>query len=899
MAFKNKLNNTTEYTLSYSNMRGVDFSTGNPESKKHRFPYLENMYRDYESGNMNVLESFPGFRRITRLKEKVHSFFCQKDSDGIRHMLVHAGTSLYRFPLDSRDELLSWLKPIATLSDNRSRGFCWGCDVYILDGYSITKISDDGTAETVDDYNAKPYIPLTYKNGIEIEQRNLLTKKFTESFALLSADDYTYATEGLKYKIISTADKTASVSGFSSETETVVYIPSYVTLSGEKYAVTAIDDNAFIDNSLITQVYMSAKQTRIGKKAFYGCSSLKKVITSDFIEEIGDNAFASCPLLVTLFLGVGLKRLGNDVLVGSNTILEIEYGGAVSDFSKIENNSQFNSLVVRGKKSYNDIKIAIPVFSPAIFINSVKMDDKAIDYTVKTGNNGFIDEIILQPADKYGMDGKNVTIVGELHDYRLSKASTENDILLSANYDTVEAIKHCTVCETFDGRVFLSGNPDFPNTVFYSGRDRNGKSNPLYFGALNFFNDGTGSYAVKSMLTTSEGLVVFKEGDDGGGSIYYHTPQETGIDLLPKIYPVSYVHSGTTAIGESISFFDDPIFISELGICGLEKKNLNLERSVKTRSHNINPHLFSNDLSKTSLSRWCGYLVVCSGKNFYLADSRDTFRHPSGSIEYEWYYLNNIGTYEEDRRVYRYSAVSDYYEIYKEPDAIVTGAVFAEQIGEDIGYYTLVNGVRCSIYPTEERYMGKLSPACCVFSTSDDILFFGTESGDICVFNNDKRGVAPDRIRNSESFNSEEYEKEYGNRIHSDFYSFADHAPTYTVSFPKDDCSIPNLTKSTVKNSLSVKLRAFGTANITCQVGTDRSGHKEYAVIPDSGLNFNDLDFSSLSFSNNDFVTFPLCEKEKGWIEKQLSFFSHSYREPFGICSATYRFTVKGRIKPQ
>ena len=898
MAFKKTLGKNSEYTISYSDMRGVDFSTGSRGSQRHRFPYLENMYRDYESGNMNLIESIPGFRRIAGLEKKIHSFFCQKDSKGDRYIIVHSGDSLFRFPLDSRDSLVSGLTPIATVADNKSHGFNWGCELYILDGVNIIRIADDGTAAVVDDYNAIPYIPTTYKNGVEIEQRNLLTRKFHEIFTIVSVDDYAYGSRGLKYKILSVTDKTAAVTGWSYSEETVIYIPSYVTISGEKYAVVEIADNAFLDNSDITEVHMSSKQLRIGKRAFYGCTVLKKIITSDFIEEIDDQAFANCPLLDTLFLGVGLKKIGTEIVKSSLALYTIDYGGTPDNYIAIENRQEINHLFINDRQSYTTIKIAIPVSSPAEIIDSLRMNGRGLDYTARTGENGLMNEVILEPDDKFNLDGKTVTITGRLHPSMLSKGSPGAHVLSTENVDTVAAINGCTLCECYDGRVFLSGNPAFPNTVFYSSRDIDGKNNPLYFGALNYFNDGTGSYSVKSLLTTSEGLVVFKEGDDGGGSIFYHTPYETGLDTLPKIYPVSYIHSGTCAIGDSISFFDDPVFISALGVSGLEKKNLNLERSISTRSHNVNAHLFGNDLSKASLAKWCGYLVVCCGEKIYLADSRDTFRHPSGSTEYEWYFLNNIGTYTNGKRVYCFSAVSDFYPLYDTPDKPIDTPYFGSYDDGVVHYYTMVGDNRYSIYRTEEWTGGDFSPACSVFATSDNILFFGTESGDVCVFNNDKRGVPPERISSSENFDAEEYAKNYGNRIHPDFYSFADHAPGYLVAFPKDDCSVPNLTKSTVKNSLSVKLRTFGSANITCRVCTDQSVHKEFAIIPDSGIDFNDLNFASLSFSNQDFMTFPLAEKEKNWVDKQLSFFSDAFREPFGIYSVTYKFTVKGRIKP-
>ena len=62
-------------------------------------------------------------------------------------------------------------------------------------------------------------------------------------------------------------------------------------------------------------------------------------------------------------------------------------------------------------------------------------------------------------------------------------------------------------------------------------------------------------------------------------------------------------------------------------------------------------------------------------------------------------------------------------------------------------------------------------------------------------------------------------------------------------------------------------------------------------------MNFAEFDFATLSFENKDYVTVAMKEREKGWIEKNVGFYSNEFMSPFGIYSITYRFSVKGRIK--
>ena len=168
MAINRTKSEHAEYTVTYSDMRGVDFSKRNAGGKRYRFSHLENMYKDYSKGIEGVIESIPGFRRIAGLGEKIHSIFVQKDNTGRQFILVHAGKSLYRFESDKRDSLGSSPPVIATLNDGESTAFVHGSDVYVLDGECITVISGDGKAtqvSAIDDSAA--YIPTTFVNGEE------------------------------------------------------------------------------------------------------------------------------------------------------------------------------------------------------------------------------------------------------------------------------------------------------------------------------------------------------------------------------------------------------------------------------------------------------------------------------------------------------------------------------------------------------------------------------------------------------------------------------------------------------------------------------------------------------------------------------------------------------------
>ena len=61
-----------------------------------------------------------------------------------------------------------------------------------------------------------------------------------------------------------------------------------------------------------------------------------------------------------------------------------------------------------------------------------------------------------------------------------------------------------------------------------------------------------------------------------------------------------------------------------------------------------------------------------------------------------------------------------------------------------------------------------------------------------------------------------------------------------------------------MKGSLTVKMRCLSGKSVSCEVGTEHSGYKEVADLPDAGLDFAEFDFSALSFINR-FVAHRIC----------------------------------------
>ena len=159
------------------------------------------------------------------------------------------------------------------------------------------------------------------------------------------------------------------------------------------------------------------------------------------------------------------------------------------------------------------------------------------------------------------------------------------------------------------------------------------------------------------------------------------------------------------------------------------------------------------------------------------------------------------------------------------------------------------------------------------------------------------RGVAPDTVSGAADFDEEEYKKFYGRRIHPYFYSFNSHSMRCGARTCPYDCKRPDLTKNTVKHSLTLKCRLHGKGKIRCEAKTNRSGYAEYSAFPNSIPDFSDFSFASLTLDSEESVSLPINEKEKNWIDKELAVYCDDFRSPIGIYSLSYRYTLRGRIK--
>lgn len=523
-------------------------------------------------------------------------------------------------------------------------------------------------------------------------------------------------------------------------------------------------------------------------------------------------------------------------------------------------------------------------------------------------DGGVLDILLEGESDRFSEVGKLSTVY-------------QNGFTGEASWD---AINKCTVVCSYDGRVFFTGNPELPNTVFFSGRGLNGENDPTYIGIYNYLNDGIGGVPNVAMVSSSSMLAVLKGEVSSDACVYYHvaqynTDKETAA-LLPRIYPSTEGVTGVPCVGAACNFADDTVFLSPLGLEGVEKRTVNLERTLSHRSGRVDPILRRSLSGETRAVEWKGYLCILNNDGtMLLADSRAMNKNEAtGEMQYEWFLMDGVGSYSGDSPKWVYSGGSvaltdgDGNELLLPMEELTVtygGMEYNVRVGVGepteasvpISFGTvsdgegneysvsgglsaiMIDGVFCPVETGEERVGGTFYPAkaLCEFRGR---LYFGSENGDVCIFNTDKRGIAYDEGEAPGVIGSRWYDR-CGHRYESGFSTLS------------DDCGYPQFAKSTVGKTLTLRTKRLPNSSFALAVRSEREDWRQVERFTVTNGGFCETDFSSFSFEDGFRSICSSSEKMKRWGEKQLYFYADGFRQPFGIYGASYCYYLAGRLR--
>ena len=271
-------------------------------------------------------------------------------------------------------------------------------------------------------------------------------------------------------------------------------------------------------------------------------------------------------------------------------------------------------------------------------INTFLADGGSLDFyldTIKIDDD-FLPEVTIDGSlvgtENYTVDFENVQIK-MTYAPEAPKTDGQDNVVIKFKKAVPRykaSIMGCTLLQVFDNRVFVSGNPDFPNVVWHCSLN-----DPSYFSDLDYYREGLDDAHIRGLVAGNNALWVFREPSSASTTVFYHTPALD--DEYGKVYPSTHSSVTTGCIGKAINFNDDIVFFSDRGMEGISG-DVTTEQAVAHRSSLVDRKMLAEAGYKDMvLEEWEGYLLVFIGTKVYLADSRTAFTN-EGHVEYEWFY---------------------------------------------------------------------------------------------------------------------------------------------------------------------------------------------------------------------------------------------------------------------
>lgn len=284
-------------------------------------------------------------------------------------------------------------------------------------------------------------------------------------------------------------------------------------------------------------------------------------------------------------------------------------GGTTYEDVNMLSSFRKNTFLADGESTefYLDAQNLDDSFTPVVTVDDAEVTNFSVDY--EAGKITFD----TAPAAPLTDGQDNVTVT-----FQKTRAGHRERIL------------NCTLLQVFDNRVFFSGNPDYPNTVFHCSLN-----DPSYCSDLDYYTEGMDSAAIRGMVAGNNALWVFREPSDANTTVFYHSP--TLDSDYGKIYPSQHSSVTTGCVGKAVNFNDDIVFFSDRGMEGISG-DITTEQVVAHRSSLVDRKMIAEaGYRDMLLEEWEGYLLVFIGSKVYLADSRTAFTNQD-HIEYEWFY---------------------------------------------------------------------------------------------------------------------------------------------------------------------------------------------------------------------------------------------------------------------
>lgn len=200
-----------------------------------------------------------------------------------------------------------------------------------------------------------------------------------------------------------------------------------------------------------------------------------------------------------------------------------------------------------------------------------------------------------------------------------------------------ETITGCRICTLYGygafDRAVVSGNPSLPHCDWISAGD-----DPSYFPESGVQAVGGPDSAVMGYALVGGNLAILKEPFSESGSVFFRS----GASLDGEtVFPVTQAAcgSGMIARGTVAALGDEPLFLTQNGVCAITADAVTDRTGIRNRSRFVDPALLREEnLSEAAAAVWQNRYLLCvpgEESHAYLLDgsrTRSYLQEPDGYV---------------------------------------------------------------------------------------------------------------------------------------------------------------------------------------------------------------------------------------------------------------------------
>lgn len=190
-------------------------------------------------------------------------------------------------------------------------------------------------------------------------------------------------------------------------------------------------------------------------------------------------------------------------------------------------------------------------------------------------------------------------------------------------------------------RMFISGNPDFPNQDWYCKM-----SDGFFWGDLWYSTLGQDSSEIVGYIIINDRLAVLKSDAEEGRNVILRKGE---IENDEAVFPIIGTLSGRGALGSHAFGYlgSEPLFLTDIGIMAITAADLTGEKYSQSRSYYIDNVLTAEkNLEDAFAYVWRDfYLISTGGGRVYLLDGLQKSydkNSPYSHFQYECYFWENV-----------------------------------------------------------------------------------------------------------------------------------------------------------------------------------------------------------------------------------------------------------------